>query len=116
MSPEEKQPHIDKRFVALGKNTLIIALGTVLPKLVTLITLPILTGCLSKSDFGVYDLVITLVAFFLPAASLQIQTAAFRFLVDCRKDKDDERTKEIVSCTFAVKFFRVVLIGKNYTN
>ena len=101
MSSEEKQPHIDRRSVALGKNALIIALGTVLPKLVTLITLPILTGCLSKSDFGVYDLVITLVAFFLPAASLQIQTAAFRFLVDCRKDENDERTKEIVSSTFA---------------
>ena len=55
MGSDEKQSHIDKRSVALGKNALIIALGTVLPKLVTLITLPILTGCLSKSEFGVYD-------------------------------------------------------------
>ena len=53
MGSDRKQSHIDKRSVALGKNALIIALGTVLPKLVTLITLPILTGCLSKSDFGV---------------------------------------------------------------
>ena len=90
----------DERTRDLGKNTLIIALGTVLPKAVTFITLPILTGCLSKTEYGTYDLVLTLVAFFLPAASLQIQTATFRFLVDCRKEENDERAKAILSSTF----------------
>lgn len=70
----------------LAKNTLVIALGTFLPKLATFATLPILTACLTKTEYGAYDLVAVLVALFLPAATLQIQAAAFRFLIDVRND------------------------------
>lgn len=72
----------------LAKNTLVIALGTFLPKLATFATLPILTACLTKTEYGAYDLVAVLVALFLPAATLQIQAAAFRFLIDVRNDSN----------------------------
>lgn len=72
---------------SLLKNILILAFGTVLPKLVTLITLPIITGCLTKEEYGTYDLVITGVSLFLPIATLQMQAAAFRFLIEVRDDE-----------------------------
>ena len=73
----------------LAKNTMIIAIGTFLPKLASFITLPILTGCLTKTEYGTYDLINVLVSLLLPAATLQIQAAAFRFLIDSRgKDKE----------------------------
>ncbi len=73
----------------LLKNTFIISIGTFLPKMASFITLPILTGCLTKSEYGTYDLINVLVSLLLPAATLQIQAAAFRFLIDSRgKDKD----------------------------
>lgn len=79
----------------LAKNTMVIAIGTFLPKLASFITLPILTGCLTKSEYGTYDLINVLVSLLLPAATLQIQMAAFRFLIDVRgKDKE---TKSIVT-------------------
>lgn len=83
----------------LLKNTLILSIGTFLPKFVSLITLPILTACLTKEEYGTYDLVTVLVSLVLPAATLQIQTAAFRFLIDIRED--EEKTKEIISSIFA---------------
>ena len=68
----------------LAKNTLIISFGTFLPKLISLITLPLITGYLTKEEYGQYDLITTLVFLVLPIATIQIQSAAFRFLIDCR--------------------------------
>ncbi len=79
----------------LAKNTLIISIGTFLPKLASFITLPILTGCLTKEEYGTYDLITVLVSLLLPTVTLQIQVAAFRFLIDCRDD--EKRISSIVT-------------------
>lgn len=71
----------------LVKNTFIISFGTIIPKLASFITLPIITAGLSKAEYGTYDLINTLVALFLPLITLQIQAAAFRFLIEKRTDK-----------------------------
>lgn len=80
------------RETSLAKNTLIMTIGTVLPKISHLITLPIITAALTKAEYGIYDLIITLVSLFLPIATLQVQTAAFRFLIDCKDDKKGIQT------------------------
>lgn len=82
----------------LVKNTLILSIGTFLPKAVSFITLPILTGYLTKTEYGTYDLITVLVSLVLPAATLQIQAAAFRFLIDVRGKYDEE--KKIVTNIF----------------
>ena len=79
----------------LAKNTFIIAIGTFLPKFASFITLPILTGCLTKAEYGTYDLITVLVSLLLPAVTLQIQAAAFRFLIEVRHD--EKQIKSIVS-------------------
>ena len=79
----------------LVKNTFIIGIGTFLPKLASFITLPVLTGCLTKAEYGTYDLITVLVSFLLPAATLQIQAAAFRFLIEVRHD--EKQIKAVVS-------------------
>ena len=42
---------------ALVKNSIIISIGTFLPKLVSLITLPIVTAGLTKAEYCTYDLI-----------------------------------------------------------
>lgn len=84
----------------LIKNTFLLALGRFLPKFVQIITLPIITACLTKSEYGTHDLISTLVMLLMPIATLQIQSAAFRFLIDFRTDH--EQCSEIVSNIFAV--------------
>lgn len=71
----------------LFRNTVILSIGRFLPKLVSIITLPILTARLTKSEYGTYDLISGLVMLLMPIATLQIQSAAFRFLIDSRKDE-----------------------------
>lgn len=82
----------------LLKNTAILSLGTVLPKFITVLLTPILTSQLTKTEYGQYDLVTTLVSLLLPIATLQISSAAFRFLIDHRDDK--KNCKSIVSTIF----------------
>ena len=86
---------IMNREKALAKNTLIISFGTFLPKFSSIITLPIITGGLTKAEMGTYDLIGTLVSLFLPIITLQIQSAAFRFLIDVRDD--EKETKRIIT-------------------
>lgn len=81
-----------KREIALLKNTIIIAFGTILPKLASLIILPIITAELTKGEYGTYDLITTLSALILPVVTLQIQTASFRFLIEYELDKEKQRT------------------------
>lgn len=83
----------------LAKNTVILAIGTFFPKLAVFITLPVLTAYMTKSEYGTYDLVLTLVSLVLPAATLQIQSAAFRFLID--KRHDEKERKSIISNIYA---------------
>ena len=75
----------------LARNTLILSLGTFLPKLAGFVTLPILTAYLTKDEYGTYDLVTVLVSLLLPSVTLQLKAAAFRFLIDAREDRTEQR-------------------------
>ena len=77
---------------ALAKNTAILAIGVFLPKVASIIILPILTGYLTMEEYGTYDLITVLVSMLLPAVTLQIQTAAFRYLIDVRDDVEQGTT------------------------
>ena len=72
----------------LVKNIFILSIGKVIPKCISLITLPIITFYLTKDEFGIYDLITILVTVFLPIATLQMQAVAFRFLLNKKKKKD----------------------------
>lgn len=84
----------------LLKNMVILGFGKILPQMASFITLPILTARLTKAEYGTYDLITTLIMLVLPIATLQIQSAAFRFLIDCRKSKD--RSAAIITNIFVV--------------
>ena len=92
----------------LVKNTVVLSVGKFLPKLCSFITLPVLTACLTKAEYGTYDLIATLIMLIIPIATLQIQSAAFRFLIDCRGDHD--ASAGIISNIFFF-FFPVTLIA-----
>lgn len=77
-----------EREKALVKNSFIIGLGVFLPKFASIITLPIVTGCLTKYEYGTYDLILILISLVLPIATLQIASAAFRFLIESRNDQE----------------------------
>lgn len=83
----------------LAKNTIIISFGQILPKFTTLITLPILTSCLTKAEYGTYDLINTLVSLIIPIVVLKLDMGVFRFLIEYRND--EQRKAEVISTTYS---------------
>lgn len=88
------------RELNFAKNTIVLLAGKFFPKLVSFITLPIITTCLSKAEYGTYDLLLTITALAIPIATLMIHSAAFRFLIDCRNNKAESAF--VITNIFAV--------------
>ena len=80
-----------KREQEFVKSSLVLSIGTILPKFASLITLPIVTGYLTKVEYGIYDLITILVSLVLPIATLQMQSAAFRFLIANRNKRVQQK-------------------------
>ena len=59
----------------LIKNTLILSIGNIFTKLVTFFLLPLYTAVLSTKEYGIVDLLNTLVSIFLPVVTFQIEQA-----------------------------------------
>lgn len=75
----------------LIRNTIILGAGTLIPKLFSLVILPILTTYLTTVEYGNFDLVTSIISFVVPIMTLQIQQAAFRYLVGAKTNLDRER-------------------------
>ena len=57
----------------LIKNTAIVSIGKICTQLITFFLLPLYTALLTTEQYGVVDLMNTLVALFLPIVTLQIK-------------------------------------------
>ena len=93
----------------LAKNTIIIFLGTLCTKLLSFLLLPLYTNVLTTTEYGIVDLLTTLIALFSPILSLQISQALFKNLVESRDDK--ERQNKIISTSvFFILFNSIIFI------
>lgn len=87
----------------LVKNTIIITIGKVCTQLITFILLPLYTSILTVEEYGIVDVLNTLVALMLPIVTLQIEQAVFRELIECR-DNEDKKKKVVSSGVISVIF------------
>lgn len=95
----------------LLKNTIIIFTGKLCTQLITFVLLPIYTNYLTKTEYGTVDLVITYINLFSPLLSLQLEYAAFRFLIDKRKDCKGQNLiiSNVMHCLFIIILFTSVI-------
>lgn len=80
---------------SLAKNTFIIFLGTMGTKLVTFLLLPLYTGILSTEEYGIVDLLNTIICLMIPIITFQVEQAVFRELIEARGKKN--KTIEVIS-------------------
>ena len=75
------------------KNTLIMAIGTFLPRIINILTTPIILANVNKEQYGQLDLVTTtILSFIVPLCTLQLEQALFRFLVDAKNEREQRKT------------------------
>lgn len=77
---------VDKHSKNLVKNSFILGLGIIIPKFLGIIILPLLTSYLNTSEYGEYDLIISITSLIIPIISLQIQQGIFRFLLTSKNE------------------------------
>ncbi len=66
----------------LLKSTFVYAIGNVSSKLISFLLVPIISFYLTKSDLGIYDLVITGLNLLVPIFTIQISNGVYRWLLD----------------------------------
>lgn len=109
-----------KREKSLVKNTLIITIGKVCTQLITFFLLPLYTGILSTEEYGIVDLLNTLISLLLPIVTFQVEQALFRELVEAR-ESNKEKTRIISNSIFSViaqciLYLVIFLVISNYVD
>ena len=93
----------------LVKNTGILLIGRISTRAISFLLLPLYTAYLSEIQYGVVDLVSTLITLLCPVVGLQLDQALFRFMVPYRK-QHNELSRIISSAIFAELCFIFVYI------
>ena len=91
----------------LAKNTMILTIGKVSTQAITFFLLPLYTAYLSREDYGVVDLIATIVSLLIPILNVQIEQAIFRYMVVNRQN--NEELKRIVSSAFSFIFCQMAI-------
>lgn len=104
----------------LIKNTAIVSIGKICTQLITFFLLPLYTALLTTEQYGVVDLLNTLVGLFLPIVTLQIEQGIFRYLIDCREDEEGKRKIITTSMLFitiqSVLYLVIFFIASSFIN
>lgn len=93
----------------LIKNTIILSIGQLIPKILAIVTLPILTSQFTTSEYGEYDLALALSSFLIPIITMQIHQSVFRDLLTY-KDFKKRKNIEFTATVFLVISAAFVLI------
>ena len=108
----------------LFKNTFIIAIGKFSTQILSYLLLPLYTSILSTSEYGIYDLLVTICIFVIPLITIMMEESMFRFLID---EETELGKKKVMStaCIYAIVstiiwcglgFCILTLIGYEYTS
>lgn len=97
----------------LVKNTIILMIGKICTQFISFLLLPLYTAVLSAEQYGIVDLVVTYVGLLAPIITLQLEMAVFRFLIDARDNREEEKRifSNVFVVSFLILFFASILIG-----
>lgn len=70
----------------LAKNIFLFSISGFVPKILTIILIPLYTSYLTTAEYGVSDLITTTVSLLIPIFTLDIQDAVMRFALDKNHD------------------------------
>ena len=79
-------------------NTIIIAIGKLSTQVISFLLLPLYTSKLIPSEYGTYDLLVTISTFLLPIITMLMEESMFRFLIDA---EDLKSKKRVITATIA---------------
>lgn len=79
------------RKTELAKNTAILTVGKLCTQCISFFLLPLYTAILSTEEYGTFDLLVTYSTLLLPLVNWQLDQGLFRFMLDQRGNKEEQR-------------------------
>lgn len=98
----------------LLKNLGILTISNFASKILVFMLVPLYTGVLSTTEYGIYDLVVSTVSLMVPVLSLNIVDAVMRFMMDKNYDKNEVATIGIKYISYSVVIIAIFLAVFNY--
>ena len=86
----------------LLKNLGILTISNFASKILVFMLVPLYTGVLSTTEYGIYDLAVSTVSLMVPVLSLNIVDAVMRFMMDKNYDKNEVATIGIKYISYSV--------------
>ena len=93
----------------LIKNTGLIAIGNFGAKMVSFLLLPLYTSILTTEEYGTYDFIVAVSAFLAPIATMSMQEAMFRFIID--SGNKGEEFKKIITNALSIVLMGILTLG-----
>lgn len=93
----------------LIKNTGLIAIGNFGAKMVSFLLLPLYTSILTTEEYGTYDFIVAVSAFLAPIATMSMQEAMFRFIID--SGNKGEEFKKIITNALSIVTAGILVLG-----
>ena len=94
------------------KDIGVYAIGNIGSKIITFLMVPLYTYFVhDTSDFGYYDLCLTVCMLLIPFVTLQLRDGSFRFLLDCDDDTQRKRIVTFVSSTLLTTMSIAILVA-----
>lgn len=97
---------IKNKSKALFNGTIIYFIGNILTQLISIVLLKYITGTVTKSDYGYFNLIVTIDNLVTPMITLQISDAVFRFFI---KSESMTEKKDIYSTGTSVILLGIVI-------
>ena len=98
----------------LLKNLGILTISNFASKILVFMLVPLYTGVLSTTEYGIYDLAVSTVSLMVPVLSLNIVDAVMRFMMDKNYDKNEVATIGIKYISYSVVIIAIFLAVFNY--
>lgn len=94
------------------KTTFIYFIGNVSSKLLAFLLIPLYTSYISTSDYGTYDIIVSIISLVVPIVFFQIWDAMFRFVYDYEKLNEKYKiiTNGLVVCIFSIFIYEILMI------
>lgn len=91
----------------LAKNTVILTFGKICTQFVSFLLLPLYTAILEPEVYGIADLFNSYIYLIIPIVSLMLDQGLFRFLLECRNNKNKQ--KELLSTVLLINCVEIIV-------
>ena len=96
----------------LIKTAFIYFIGNVSSKLLAFLLIPLYTSYISTNDYGIYDIITSIMSLCVPIVFFQIWDGMFRFIYDYKRVQDKYRivTNGLLVCIFSIILYQLLFL------